>query len=384
MASKGGLEMQELNTHPAKDVECQDTYAACYVGRIPTRVKRELERLPEYVFLYLKGLDNIVSTYVVWQGNRPLIVFLFEIKNRRVNVFNHINDVDETEIHRFADHIFSKFEPINIIHFKAVHSNIRRSSFPFPLQKHNATENFVITLPQTLAEYERNLGKSTRKTIRYYSNKLARHFPSFSHQVYTKGDIREEHVRAILSLREARFTAKKRYRHDGEESIERVINLAKRSGLVTVIVIDDRVCAGTINFRSGSNFIGYVLAHDSAYNDFRIGTLCAYMAISAAIARGGAKFELGSGRYEYKSSLLGVRLDMDRLEIYRSPQQLALNLDNVVKAVVLACIRRLKLWLLRHEKSLISRSVFEVSFFLRNLRTNKCDLADVKPPLSNR
>jgi hypothetical protein len=73
--------------------------------------------------------------------------------------------------------------------------------------------------------------------------------------------------------------------------------------------------------------------------------LCVYMSISEAIRRHGRKFDMGSERYQYKSSFRASRIDLDRLEIYRSPVRLMLNVDNVAKSAMAHYWRRVRLWL---------------------------------------
>ena len=53
---------------------------------------------------------------------------------------------------------------------------------------------------------------------------------------------------------------------------------------VQVVTIDDRICAGAICLRVGSQYYMAISSHDSAYDAYRLGTLCCVLAIGACIA----------------------------------------------------------------------------------------------------
>lgn len=363
--------MKEWRPYLPSDGGNNSVAESCHVGDLPVSIEEGLKETPEKIFMQLHGLENALNTYIAWQEGRPIAVLLFEMAGSKVEVINHIAAIDQSLIQRFCEHIFTKFETVDVISMKAVHSEIERHSFPYPIQIYNKTETFLISLPETLDAYENSLGKATRRNIRYYGNKLVRDFPTFSHRAYVDGNIQEEHIRKILRLRESRFEAKKVYYHDSEESIQRVVRLARTCGLVTVMSVDGRICAGTINFRAGPNFVGHVLTQAAEFKDYMLGMISAHRAISEAVRLGGKTFELGSGRFEYKTRLNGARVDMDRLDIYRSPAARWFHIRHFAQACAAGHFRKAKLWLLSREKSLLTRTAISFLYHFLKLRDRR-------------
>lgn len=325
---------------------------SCYENEIPAFVEAEMDRL--YGNLYsslvqlrvLGKLDN-VNTYAVRKGGVIITLFLFQIENRKVNVLNEVIKIEEEEVRRFANTIFAWFRSTTLIVFQSIQTDIQR--LPTPYQRFNCLEDVVLTLPNTAEEYLASLGKSTRKTVQYYMNKLKRNFPSFRYDVYAKEAVNAQHIQDIIALNKARMTTKNKISIIDQALNKRIIALVEIFGHVGVATIDGRVCGGSIGYRVGANDFMGVSGHAAEYDDYRLGTLCCYLAICDCIARGGKECHFQWGQEEYKYRFLGVRRDLDKVVVYRSRMQLLLNIDTVLKTASRGYLRRAKLWL-RDEK----------------------------------
>lgn len=338
-----------------------DKITVSWYEAIPPFAETELARLYGHIhsslaFFKTSRPTESVGTYVAWQGDRPIAMLVFQCKNGKVDVYNEMISISEEEIHRFACHVFEHFSKVDIISFKALQSDLKR--LPFPFQRHNSKENWVIDLPATPDEYTARLGKATRENVRRYRKRLVRDYPSFNHQVHINDEIDEQNAREIIELSKVRISSKKKKFGIDDEEAQRIFRLAKECGIANVMRIDDRLCAGTLSYCVGSEHLAEVVAHDTHYNEYRLGTLCYYVTICESITRGAKRFHMGGGRNEYKTRLLGVRQDMDRLEIYRSYRHMMLNPHRVLKTTIQASVRRVKVWLLERENSLVTRSVF--------------------------
>jgi hypothetical protein len=339
---------------------------SCYIDEIPPFIETELVRLYATLhsslpfFKVFRSIEH-VSCYVVLRDDEPNIIILFTYRNRRIDVLNEMIEIEQKEIYRFTQYIFIKFPEADIISFKALKTNAYR--FGFPMQKYDAKDTYVIALPDTPQEYTARMGKSTRTNIRYQTNNVSRNYPSFTTKFYVNQDIDEQCVREILRFSENRIKTKVAGFNHNEE---RIIRLARMCGFVCVLLIDGRVCAGSINYRVGSSYFGEVIGHDIQYEKYGLGKLVLYQTICEAIVRGGRKFFLGGGVFGFKSRMLGVQLCMDELQIYRSYGKLILNIDQAAKTIVVAYIRKLKSWLHRHKKMLFSQLVFKYFYFFKD------------------
>lgn len=346
---------------------------SCHQSEIPSFVETELERLYAHIYSSLaffklfKPGDN-VNTYVARKGGSAIAVLLFRCEKGKAEVFNEMIDLDEEEIRRFASYVFSRFRSVSAISFPAIRSAAR--TLPFPCQQYDEKEEFSIVLPGTPDEYTARLGKATRTNIKRYSKRLMQNYPSFTHRVFVNEDIEEQHVHDIIRLSKARMADKKKKFSVDDDMTQGLIKLAKACGFVNVILIDGRVCAGSISYRIGSNYFAFVNAHDSEYDNYWLGTLCYYLTICESIVRGGKQLHMGWGRYDYKTRLLGVQQDFDRLVIYRSYPHLALNFGTAAKTALNGHVRRLKLWLLdpQRQNSLVSRLAVNLLYIARKLR----------------
>lgn len=155
----------------------------------------------------------------------------------------------------------------------------------------------------------------------------------------------------MVELNRARMIGKSRVSYIDHEETERIIKLVRSRGLVCLMTIDGRICAGVINYRVGENYFLKVIARDPAYNDYRLGMLCCYLGIRECIEKGGKEYHFLWGRYEYKYRLLGIQRDLDHLPIYRSRTQFVLNARRAARIAFNGYAHMANAWLLQKVKA---------------------------------
>lgn len=337
---------------------------------VPPFVEPALKRLYGNLFSSLAhfrvfgGMEN-ASTYVVRDGAAIICVWLFRREKNHVQVLNEGMPIDGEEVERFARHIFAVYGAVNVISFHAV--RVRTGRLRLPHQRFNCLEDMVLSLPPTPADYFASLGKATRSYIHRYLNKLKRDFPDFHYSVVETQNIEDGQIRRIIELNRSRMAGKGKVAINDDDATQRIIRLARECGMVGVLMLGGRLCAGTINYRVGDNYFLDVIAHDPAYNDYRLGTLCCYLTVCACIERGGHEYHLLWGRDEYKTRLLAVPQDLDDLIVFRSRMYLLCNGNRVLKSACNAGTRGTKLWLRKAQRrnSVVARLVLAVARSLR-------------------
>ncbi|TCS39329.1 acetyltransferase (GNAT) family protein [Paucimonas lemoignei] len=347
------------------DTEIDDV--KCYINEIPAFVETEIEHLYNTLhsslrFLRLFRDAKQISTYVAWREWERAVILLFEIRGKTVHVLNEMIELEEKEIERFATYIFKRLPDVQIISFKAIRTTLDR--FPYPVQKHNAKDTYLINLPATPEAYTASLRKTLRNDIRYDLRKIARDFPSFSSRFYEKDEIPEPILKDLIRLSEDRIAQKAGdFAHDEQQ----IIALARQCGFANVMTIDGKVCAGTISYFIGSGCFQELTARDPAYFNYSIGTLTNYVTICEAIQRGKKKFSLGGGRFDYKEKLLGVLTDADRVEIYRSRSVMLMRIDHAMKTLAQAYLRRAKVWVHTNKNHAVARLITRAFNFFTGL-----------------
>jgi CelD/BcsL family acetyltransferase involved in cellulose biosynthesis len=207
-------------------------------------------------------------------------------------------------------------------------------------------------LPSTEGDYFRKLGKATKKNLTRHRNRLSRDYPTFAWRIFSRDEIEERHIRQIVDFNRARMHGKHKYCGFHEDEVLRLITLAATHGMVLVATIEGRVCAGSICQNVGGNYFMELAAHDPVFDEYRLGTLCCFLTICEAIARGGKELHFLWGRDEYKYMLLGRQRDLDNVLVYRSRVHMLLNGGLVLRSLLQACKRRAKLELRRETGSL--------------------------------
>lgn len=333
-----------------------------YINEVPPFVENELQRLYAHIHASLPFVETFnspgqICTYVARRGGTPIAVLLFRLKRRSIIILTKMLRLDSLELQRFAASAFDQFPSVGVISFKSLQTNL--SDFPYPIQRAHSREDLVITLPSTVEDYTASLGKSTRKNLKRRRTHLEQDFPSVRFQSYEKEDIDENIILHLIKLSELRVSAKKFNFSIDSDYARGMLDLARRYGVLDVIWIDGRLCSGSLSYRIGESQFGEVIAHDELYNDYSPGMLCYYWAVCESIGKGVKKFHLGSGRLEYKVSLLGVQQSMEQVDVYRSPVAMVLNCDWVMRSKSKTFILKLRKWLRSHENSLPVRFLLD-------------------------
>ncbi|MES2538002.1 MAG: GNAT family N-acetyltransferase [Pseudomonadota bacterium] len=352
-------------------------FISLYENFIPSFAGAEMERLYRHIYstlAYLKIYGDIgenTHTYVAEVDGTITAVFLFRLKQNQAQVINEQIYVDAREIDLFVRYIFATYSAVNVISFRAVQTNMQHNSHQY--QRFNTSHDIVLTLPDTPEKYLASLGNSTRKNIRRHMSRLTRSFPLLRFDIYQMEEISEQHVRDIIELNRARMAVKNKASYIDEEETERIIKLVKLRGVLAILRIDGRTCAGAICFQVGKNYFSVVSGHDAQYDNYRLGTLCFYRAICGCIERGGKEFHFMWGQYEYKYQLSGIRHHLDDLMIYRSLIHLVLNSRLAVRTAYNGYTHLAKHWLLdkAREKESVNATSRLAYHFLNSLRSLK-------------
>jgi hypothetical protein len=284
------------------------------------------------------------STYVARANGRPTAIFVLRFDGKKIHVLNEQIHVPDAEMARFVHYIFARYKSATAICFKTVDARLNR--FPYPYQRTYFTNDVVLPLPSTISDYLSQLGKSTRENIKRYLKLLKRDFPGHQFQVHEKNEGGDELFKTIIDFNHLRMSGKRKISGINNAESERLHSLVRHCGIICTLVINGRVAAGTICYQFGDNYFMRVIAHDSIFNDYRVGLLCCYLTIGECILRGGKNYHFLWGREEYKYRFLGQHRDFDSVTIYRSRLRYVANIGSIVKVAVKAQINKAKLWLL--------------------------------------
>lgn len=300
-----------------------------YENEVPDFVGPELERLYANLFSTLPQFAfrdaGALHTYVAYRGMERTAVLLFELKGAMIRVLNEGIRIDEEELVRFAHAAFARYASAKAIRLHAVEGDITSHSFPW--QQHPVLQDIVLKLPKSSENYLASLGKSTRSYLNRYLNKIRREHPSFRHEVLIGEEINESLVLELISMHKARMASKDKVSVIDDKRLREILQLAKEFGFAVIARVEGNICGGTINYRVGENYFLETVAHDSSFNDYRIGTICSYLTVCECIARSGREYHFLWGDYDYKFRLGGVRRELNDLYLYRSRLHMVLNSD---------------------------------------------------------
>ena len=346
-----------------------DVIVSCYMYEIPAFVEKELSDAYETLhsslafFKVFRSLAH-ASCYVARKHGSASTILVFTCCGRCVDVLNEMIEIEQVELDRFVRYIFSRFAEIDVISFKAVKTML--DAFAFPVQKHASKSTYLITLPATPEDYTASIGKSTRAGLRHQMNNVVRDFKTFESKFFVSEDVDEQYVRDIIRFSEEKIGSKGiKFAHD----VDRIMALVRTCGFINVFLIDGRICAGSINYSVGSSYFGDVTGYDPAYEKYGLGKLGVHQTICESIRRGGRKFYLGGGVFDFKKRMLGVPLCMDEITIYRSHAKMATNLDRVVKSALTGYLGHLKATLHHHKQKPWVQYAFKSFYFFKNRMT---------------
>jgi hypothetical protein len=331
---------------PSIEAELIERYQSLHASLAFFRIYRSIER---------------AWCYVARQLDHPPEILVFQRNGRRINVLNEMIHLGKQELQRFADCIFANFPDVDLIRFKALCTD--ESGLNFPVQKYRSKDTFAVSLPTSPDEYLASIGKTTRASIRHQLNTIKKTFPSFQVLCQVKDEVDPQTLRLIMKLSEQRINSQgNRFSHDAD----RIISLAKECGFVIQLIVDGRMCAGSINYQVGAGIFGDVTCYDPEFKRFGAGKLCTYLTICESIRKGARTFYLGGGEFEFKERMLGKRLCMDELQIHRSRFTVLRNLDATLRTAVLGNLREYKSLLHQRKDSLSAKIVFKALQIYKN------------------
>lgn len=301
-------------------IECHS-----YTDHIPDYAEHELARLHAGRYSSLPhfeiyGLTEQASTYVARRGEQATTLLLYRRDGPIVRVLNEGIPLTMDAAQRFAAHMFQRERPPAAVLLRAVQMDDAPADAL--TQRVDCEQDSVLPLPADHQAYLNSLGSCTRSLLKNRLNKIRREHPSFAFHVAEQDRIDPQHVRTILALHRERGSS---WRHAvqldaGEEA--RVMQMVARCGLVGVAVIGGRCCGGSICYRNGDVVSARFLAHDAAYDLYRLGFLCAYLMCATCVEHSGIQqFNFGWGKEAYKFRLGGKPRTLSDVMIYRNQTQ---------------------------------------------------------------
>lgn len=315
---------------------------------LPAFTGPSLERLYHSTFCSLPHLQlygSIGPSTQAWverRGSEIMALLLFEVRRGCAYVINEVLDLDAGTLHRFSQTLFRHHGAVTAIALHAV--AVAPSSTMFYSQHTAVSEDFVLDLPGSEADYLASLSRQTREKIRYYQARCRRKQPSMQFRITRGSYIDAAKVDAVIQFNRARMANKGRpfAMDDGEQ--HRLVSLMHQCGFIAVIEIDAQVRAGLLCTQTGRDVYLHVIAHDPRHDDLNLGFLCCYMGIRSAIEQGCVRFHFLWGRSEYKPRFGARPRQLFAVALYKSRLHALTHPPLFFGQLRQAMWQRLKIW----------------------------------------
>ena len=331
-----------------------DALITLYEDKFPPALELEMEKLYSNLFssfARFRAYGNVekINIFTIQKNGITLSIIAFVRSGKKIQILNEQIEFSQWEINKFSAHIFSYFDGVSVIEFKAINIDIRELNYP--LNALHFTNDVIVSCSNSEQEYLSKLGKSTRQNVKHSLKFIKRDFPTFECQVHEKTECSRELFQEIIGFNRARMSEKGKV--SGINLVEegRIWEMLQSHGFVVAIFVDGKVCAGTISFRFDSNYFVRVNAHNSDFNEYGLGILACYLAICECIKRRGKEVHFLWGHEEYKFRLLGKERNFDTVKIYRTKFIFLFNGANILKDILFFRIRVMRIWISNPENS---------------------------------
>ena len=308
-----------------------------------------------------------------WMGYRQgeiMGALLFRVESGRVRVLTEMFQLDEAVACAFCRDVFARYRQPATIRFNAVSLSARPSTLP--CQYFVFSENYVLDLPASVDQYEQALGKSTRKTLRGYGNRLLREHPSFDWRSFSASELSRTELRAVVrqlqEFKRASMAERGRQAQRDVRETARLLELARDCGMLGLGTIDGKLCAGSLACRIGDNYVMLLSASDPAFSAYRLGLLACYWSICDCLQQGARQCHLLWGRYRYKEQLLAVPAPLSQLQVYRSRWHMLLSPLSVLLMTGRGLRHRLRSWVMNEWPSWRDQLPAPLRALIKNLR----------------
>jgi hypothetical protein len=241
-----------------------------------------------------------------WMGacllDEPRHVLLFTGKGDLIEVLNKSFAIAPADVERACQALYRAFPHVRRVRIEVMFppSELRRRNLVVVASNH-----MIVSLPSTEDDYFASLGKSTRKSLRLYFNRLARDFPDLTTEVFpSPGDDRVPALfHQLLEWKNARFRehGMTTYWEEHPGMVASFLALLERRGQVHLTTISGESAALAFTFPVGSGVCAEESAFDPAYGHYRLGTISQYWVTCDAISRGYATLNMLWGTEGHKS-----------------------------------------------------------------------------------
>lgn len=324
---------------------------AIHENDVPEFAIAALDRLHGSLFASVRHLQlcndyyPLPHTWVCYQQGEITGVLLFRIEASRALVLTEMILLSQVQAEAFARSVFARYPLLKTISFNAISPQF--TALNFPAQSYVFSENYILDLPADVDTYRASLGKSSRKTINGYGNRLRKDQPDFTWEASSFAELpaltQQMLVHRLQQFKRDSMAARNKEAVIDAEESRRIVQLASECGLFGMATINGQLCGGSLSCRIGDNYVMLLSAADPQLEHYRLGLLICYWSVCDCIARGASQCHLLWGRYQYKSQLLATPHDLVRLTVYRSRWQMVL-----MPAIVLRMAMRKEWYRMRH------------------------------------
>jgi hypothetical protein len=291
-------------------IDCDD-FSADLARELPDRYD-SCFCVAEYFDIYDRP-ENVSTC----QLDEPRHVVVFTVKGATAEILNKVVDIEPDAVERVTTAIFRAHPQVHRIRaeIKFPPAELRR-----PARQLLRADDFVVTLPATIDEYNQSIGSTTRKHLRQYGNGLVRRHPDFALSTLERSEIPRELVDQVIAWHLERMRAKGVVSlwEETPDAPEQLWRLLQAYGCALCGSIEGRYAAAQLLLFVGRDGWVHTVGFDSAYENEHLGLLMTSYSIAESIRRGCAQTHLTWGTDVYKRRLGAVPVPAYRVSIYRS------------------------------------------------------------------
>jgi CelD/BcsL family acetyltransferase involved in cellulose biosynthesis len=247
----------------------------------------------------------------------PRHVLVLRRDGDTVEVLNRTFEIDPRDAERACRAVF---RALPFVHRLQLHVLFPPGRLGLPIRVLGTRDHMVLDLPETAEAWEASLGKSTRRNLKLYENRLRRAHPEARTELIDPSDRAEELLDLIVAWKVARYAAKGLTTYwEKPEEYTLVLELMRRGdGEAVVTTVDGRVAAVVLLFWSGRAVCAQEWAHDPAYDSLHLGFVCLRAGVRHAISKGATRMDLLWGNEQYKERFGARHVPSSRLSVFPS------------------------------------------------------------------